>query len=209
MGRCDWVPPPVLVSNVAEKTWACTYTAPAMQEGVENESCGQLYRPHRSAGPRPSVLCTLVTMMSTGQPWSNVSKIALASPYTSQASYFSIFRTRHLVLASTYPHFTLLGQSLGSLALAYDAFSLLVPDIFIDTMGYAFTLAFCHSLFPAIPTAAYVHYPTISTDMLDSLNDTTGERGVNSGAGTGWRGKVKEAVLAFVRQVIWLGGEQN
>ena len=114
--------------------------------------------------------------------------------------------TRHLVLASTYPHFTLLGQSLGSLALAYDAFSLLVPDIFIDTMGYAFTLAFCHYLFPAIPTAAYVHYPTISTDMLDSLNDKTGERGVNSGAGVGWKGEAKSRYWhLFARLYGWVG----
>ena len=121
---------------------------------------------------------------------------------------FLYLSTRHLVLASTYPRFTLLGQSLGSLALAYDAFSLLVPDIFIDTMGYAFTLAFCHYLFPAIPTAAYVHYPTISTDMLDSLNDTTGERGLNSGAGTGWKGKVKKQYwYLFARLYGWVGSK--
>ena len=119
---------------------------------------------------------------------------------------FLYLSTRHLVLASTYPHFTLLGQSLGSLALAYDAFNLLVPDIFIDTMGYAFTLAFCHYLFPRIPTAAYVHYPTISTDMLDSLNDKTGEQGVNSGAGVGWKGKVKKQYWhLFAKLYGWVG----
>ena len=114
--------------------------------------------------------------------------------------------TRHLVLASTYPHFTLLGQSLGSLALAYDAFTLIVPDIFIDTMGYAFTLAFCHYLFPTVPTAAYVHYPTISTDMLQSLDDKTGERGVNAGAGRGWRGKAKKKYWHLFAQLYgWVG----
>lgn len=35
-------------------------------------------------------------------------------------------------------------------------------------MGYAFTLPFAKLLF-GIPTGAYVHYPTISTDMLSSL----------------------------------------
>jgi len=116
--------------------------------------------------------------------------------------------SRHLVLASTYPHFTLLGQSLGSLALAYDAFSLLVPDIFIDTMGYAFTLAFCHYLFPSVPTAAYVHYPTISTDMLSSLDDVTGERGLNAGAGAGFLGKVKKTYWRlFARLYGWVGNK--
>ena len=115
--------------------------------------------------------------------------------------------TRHLVLASTYPHFTLLGQSLGSLPLAYDAFNLLVPDIFIDTMGYAFALAFCHYLFPSVPTAAYVHYPTISTDMLESLDDKSGKRGINSGAGSGWRGEAKRKYWhLFAKLYGWVGG---
>jgi alpha-1,2-mannosyltransferase len=86
---------------------------------------------------------------------------------------FIYLSTRHYVAASTWPHFTLLGQSLGSLVLAWDAFSLLAPDVFIDTMGYAFTLPFAKLLF-GIPTAAYVHYPTISTDMLGALpSDST------------------------------------
>jgi alpha-1,2-mannosyltransferase len=62
----------------------------------------------------------------------------------------------------------MLGQSLGSYVLAYEAISSFIPDIFIDTMGYAFTLPFVRSVLE-IPTAAYVHYPTISTDMLGRL----------------------------------------
>ncbi|ORY03934.1 hypothetical protein BCR34DRAFT_573079 [Clohesyomyces aquaticus] len=104
--------------------------------------------------------------------------------------HFLYLTTRHYVLSSTWPRFTLLGQSLGSLILAYDAFSLLVPDIFIDTMGYAFALALSSWFFPRVPTAAYVHYPTISTDMLESLN--TGGQGINAGTGEGARGALKK-----------------
>ncbi len=97
------------------------------------------------------------------------------------------------MLASTWPRFTLAGQSLGSLILAWDAFSLLVPDVFIDTMGYAFALGLSKFLFPSVPTAAYVHYPTISTDMLDSLTPSAGPtRGVNAGQGAGSRGAAKK-----------------
>ena len=103
---------------------------------------------------------------------------------------FMYLGTRHWVLSSTWPHFTLLGQSLGSLIMAYDAFSLLVPDIFIDTMGYSFALALCKFFFPKIPTGAYVHYPTISTDMLSSLDAETG-KGVNAGTGKGLKGFAK------------------
>ena len=104
---------------------------------------------------------------------------------------FLYLSRRRFVLASSYPYFTLLGQSLGSLFLAYDAFQVLVPDIFVDTMGYAFAVAFCRYLFPKVPAAAYVHYPTISTDMLQTLDDNTGEKGIHSGAGKGLRGKIK------------------
>lgn len=116
--------------------------------------------------------------------------------------------TRKYVISSMYPYMTLLGQSLGSLVVAYDAFNLLVPDVFVDTMGYAFSLAFCKLLFPSVPTGAYVHYPTISTDMLESLDDKSGMKGVNAGAGAGLRGQLKRKYwLAFARLYGWVGGQ--
>lgn len=100
---------------------------------------------------------------------------------------FLYLRTRPWVLSSTWPRFTLLGQSIGSLIMGYDAFTLVVPDILIDTMGYSFTLALSKFFFPNIPTGAYVHYPTISTDMLSSLDAEKG-KGVNAGTGKGLKG---------------------
>ena len=107
---------------------------------------------------------------------------------------FMYLDTRYWVLSTTWPHFTLLGQSLGSLYMAFDAFSLLVPDLFIDTMGYSFTLALSKLLFPKVPTGAYVHYPTISTDMLSSLDAGAG-KGVNAGTGKGPKG--------FAKRLYW------
>lgn len=121
---------------------------------------------------------------------------------------FLYLSTRHWVLSSTWPHFTLLGQSLGSLVLGWDAFSLLVPDIFVDTMGYSFVLGLSKILFPQMPTGAYVHYPTISTDMLDSLDPTkaNGDKGVNAGQGTGFRGKAKMFYWKlFASTYSWMG----
>ncbi|KAJ5236011.1 hypothetical protein N7489_006102 [Penicillium chrysogenum] len=114
--------------------------------------------------------------------------------------------TRKYVVSSSYPYMTLLGQSLGSLIVAYDAFTLLVPDVFVDTMGYAFTLALCKWFFPRIPVGAYVHYPTISTDMLASLDDKSGVQGINSGAGRGWKGKTKRRYWEiFAKLYGWVG----
>lgn len=119
---------------------------------------------------------------------------------------FLYLSTRHYVLSSTYPRLTLIGQSLGSIILAYDAFTLLAPDIFIDTMGYAFALAFSKLLFPDVPTGAYVHYPTISTDMLGSLEE--GGQGLNGGAGKGVKGLIKKRYWKlFSKMYGWAGAE--
>ncbi|KAM3072630.1 asparagine-linked glycosylation protein [Clarireedia jacksonii] len=121
---------------------------------------------------------------------------------------FLYLTKRHWVLASAWPHFTLLGQSIGSLILAWDAFSLVVPDIFVDTMGYAFALGFSKLLFPDVPTGAYVHYPTISTDMLSSLDASspTGNQGVNAGKGEGMKGKGKRLYWnIFATFYTWVG----
>eukprot|EP00948_MAST-09A_sp_MAST-9A-sp1_P001691 g1691.t1 len=76
---------------------------------------------------------------------------------------------RPYVLASRYPHFTLLGQSLGSIFLGYEALSKFTPNVFVDTAGYAFTLPLAKYFFNVQHVGAYVHYPTISTDMLQRV----------------------------------------
>ncbi|THH09587.1 hypothetical protein EW146_g8649 [Bondarzewia mesenterica] len=88
--------------------------------------------------------------------------------------HFVFLNSRRFVEDSTWPRFTLLGQSIGSMYLAWEAMSKLIPDLYIgphhhfilvDTMGYAFTFHVVAWL-AGIPIGAYVHYPTISTDML-------------------------------------------
>lgn len=120
---------------------------------------------------------------------------------------FLYLTTRDYVLASRWPHFTLLGQSIGSLVLGWDALNLLPPDIFVDTMGYAFVLGLSRWLFPKTPTGAYVHYPTISTDMLSSLQDETTTRGLNAGLGKGLRGNAKQTYWTlFAKLYARIGG---
>ena len=121
--------------------------------------------------------------------------------------FFLYLSHRRWVLASTWPHVTLLGQSLGSLILGFDAFTLLVPDIFIDTMGYAYVLALAKYFFPSMPTGAYVHYPTISTDMLGSLDADGKSKGLNAGTGKGLRGYLKRKYWRlFALSYSWVGG---
>lgn len=106
---------------------------------------------------------------------------------------------RWWVLASSWPFLTLVAQSIGSIVLGWEALSTIVPDIFIDTMGYAFTLGLSKWLFPKTPTGAYVHYPMISTDMIENL--AAGGQGVNAGKGAGFKGKLK---LWYWQLLVWV-----
>ncbi|XP_038063094.1 GDP-Man:Man(3)GlcNAc(2)-PP-Dol alpha-1,2-mannosyltransferase-like isoform X2 [Patiria miniata] len=85
---------------------------------------------------------------------------------------FVFLKKRHLVEAETYPFFTLLGQSLGSVILGWEALTNCVPDVYIDSMGYAFTLPLFKFL-GLCKVGCYVHYPTISTDMLSRVAQRT------------------------------------
>ncbi|KAF8515293.1 glycosyltransferase family 4 protein [Gautieria morchelliformis] len=93
-------------------------------------------------------------------------------PLNPTSLYFIFLESRNLVEDATWPRFTLLGQSLGSMYLAWEAMSKLVPDLFIDTMGYAFTF-YLVRLLSEIPVGAYVHYPTISTEMVRRVRSRT------------------------------------
>lgn len=83
-----------------------------------------------------------------------------------ESSVDFVFLTKRVwVEASSYPHFTLLGQSLGSIVLGLEALLKFQPDIYIDTMGYAFTMPLFRYI-GGCKVGSYTHYPTISTDML-------------------------------------------
>ncbi|GAA6015303.1 hypothetical protein JCM11491_001005 [Sporobolomyces phaffii] len=82
---------------------------------------------------------------------------------------FVFLKSRYLVEDSTWPRFTLVGQSLGSVLLAIEALWNVVPDVWVDTMGYAFTYPLV-KLACRIPVGSYTHYPTISTDMLSRVS---------------------------------------
>jgi alpha-1,2-mannosyltransferase len=93
---------------------------------------------------------------------------------------FVYLHRRKWVEASTYPRFTLLGQSLGSIYLGLEAMEKCIPHVYLDTMGYAFTLPL-FKYFGSCKVGCYVHYPTISTDMLDKVR--TRSRGYNNRRG--------------------------
>jgi hypothetical protein len=72
---------------------------------------------------------------------------------------------RKWIEASTYPHFTMIGHSLGAVYLAWEA---LTKFICIDTSGHAFTYPLAQ-LF-GCKVICYTHYPTISSDMVERVS---------------------------------------
>ncbi|CAM8930603.1 unnamed protein product [Rhodiola kirilowii] len=86
---------------------------------------------------------------------------------------------RKWIEEATYPRFTMIGQSLGSVYLAWEALSKFTPLYYFDTSGYAFTYPVARVF--GCKVLCYTHYPTISLDMLARVrgrsamynNDTT------------------------------------
>ncbi|EPY51595.1 alpha-1,2-mannosyltransferase Alg11 [Schizosaccharomyces cryophilus OY26] len=115
----------------------------------------------------------VISLIYTGDPVSSEEalrrvKTTFEIDLDSSKVIFVPLKLRFLVSPTVWPRFTLLGQSVGSMILGFEAICRFAPDIFIDTMGYAFTFVIVKG-FLNIPVGAYVHYPTISSDMLKSL----------------------------------------
>ncbi|KAH7706691.1 glycosyl transferase [Aphelenchoides avenae] len=86
--------------------------------------------------------------------------------------HFVYIRYRWLLEARYYPFFTLLLQSLGSMLVGLEALWKLTPSIYVDTTGAAFTYPLFR-WFGGANVVCYVHYPTITKDMLALVKSNT------------------------------------
>ncbi|XP_074276655.1 GDP-Man:Man(3)GlcNAc(2)-PP-Dol alpha-1,2-mannosyltransferase [Silene latifolia] len=74
---------------------------------------------------------------------------------------------RKWIEETTYPRFTMIGQSLGSVYLSWEALCKFTPFYFFDTSGYAFTYPLARIF--GCKVICYTHYPTISSDMVSRV----------------------------------------
>lgn len=116
---------------------------------------------------------------------------------------FVQLKRRSWVEASTWRYFTLLGQSLGSLVLGLEALLKFNPDVYIDSMGYAFTLPLFRWL-GGCRVGCYVHYPTISTDMLERVGQR--EVAYNNASFIARSRLLSRGKLWYYRCFAWLYG---
>ncbi|PVF99536.1 hypothetical protein CPB86DRAFT_783661 [Serendipita vermifera] len=114
---------------------------------------------------------------------------------------FVHLKWRWLIEDSTWKRFTLLGQGIGAALLGAEAMWRLIPDVFIDTMGLAFSYPVVRFLTSGvsprigaskIPIVAYIHYPTVSASMLQRVasRETTYANDATV-TGSGWRSSAK------------------
>ncbi|WVF69838.1 hypothetical protein IAT40_004618 [Kwoniella sp. CBS 6097] len=89
--------------------------------------------------------------------------------------HFIPLPSRYLISDDYWKQFTLLGQSFGSLVLAWEGLcgkDGIWGDIFIDSMGYGFTYPFARLIAGSdIAIGTYTHYPTVSTDMVKRVRE--------------------------------------
>ncbi|KAI1711176.1 glycosyl transferases group 1 domain-containing protein [Ditylenchus destructor] len=81
---------------------------------------------------------------------------------------FIFLRYRWLLEAKNYSRFTLLLQMVGQYVLGFEALLSLNPQIFVDTTGCPLSLPLFR-LIAGSKVVAYVHYPTITTEMIDMV----------------------------------------
>nr|POE86365.1 gdp-man:man(3)glcnac(2)-pp-dol alpha-1,2-mannosyltransferase [Quercus suber] len=76
---------------------------------------------------------------------------------------------RKWVEETTYPHFTMIGQSLGSVYLSWEALYKFTPLYYFDTSGYAFYVSSCTDVW----MQSYLLYPLpyISLDMISRVRE--------------------------------------
>ncbi|CAH2058642.1 unnamed protein product [Thlaspi arvense] len=109
---------------------------------------------------------------------------------------------RKWIEESTYPHFTMIGQSLGSVYLAWEALRKFTPLYFLDTSGYAFTYPLAR-LF-GCKVVCYTHYPTISLDMISRVRQRNSM--YNNDASIAKSNWLSTCKIVYYRAFSWLYG---
>ncbi|WCJ19918.1 GDP-Man:Man(3)GlcNAc(2)-PP-Dol alpha-1 2-mannosyltransferase [Euphorbia peplus] len=103
---------------------------------------------------------------------------------------------RKWVEETSYPRFTMIGQSLGSVYLAWEALCKFTPMYYFDTSGYAFTYPLARVF--GCKVICYTHYPTISLDMISRVRDRNSMYNNNASiAKSGWLSRFKMIYYTF------------
>jgi alpha-1,2-mannosyltransferase len=84
--------------------------------------------------------------------------------------HFIYLRTRFLLEEKNYKILSLFGSNIGSIIVGFEALARFLPDIYIDSTGYAFTYP-CFYYLASIPIISYVHHPIIRSHRLNRITE--------------------------------------
>lgn len=119
------------------------------------------------------VMCVIYTADTNTTGAQILEKARQRFNITIQLPVHFVFLTKYKWLeAHHYRHFTLLCQSFGSLVTGTEALFSFIPDVYCDSMGFAFTLPLFR-YFGGCKTFCYVHYPTITHEMTQRVGEGT------------------------------------
>ncbi|CAK7336675.1 unnamed protein product [Dovyalis caffra] len=112
---------------------------------------------------------------------------------------------RKWIEETSYPRFTMIGQSFGSVYLSWEALCKFTPLYFFDTSGYAFTYPVAR-LF-GCKVICYTHYPTISLDMISRVRDRSSMYNNDASiARSGWLSRCKIVYYTFFSWMYGFAG---
>ncbi|KAH9602507.1 hypothetical protein KSS87_020966 [Heliosperma pusillum] len=116
----------------------------------------------------PDIDCVIFTGDHDSSPYSLFSRASLRfGVHLISPPKVVHLNKRKWIEETTYPRFTMIGQSLGSVYLAWEALCKFTPLYFFDTSGYAFTYPLARIF--GCKVICYTHYPTISSDMVSRV----------------------------------------
>uniref|UniRef100_A0A6N2K4B0 GDP-Man:Man(3)GlcNAc(2)-PP-Dol alpha-1,2-mannosyltransferase n=1 Tax=Salix viminalis TaxID=40686 RepID=A0A6N2K4B0_SALVM len=109
---------------------------------------------------------------------------------------------RKWIEETSYPRFTMIGQSLGSVYLSWEALCKFTPLYYFDTSGYAFTYPVARVF--GCKVICYTHYPTISLDMISRVRDRSSMYNNDASiAKSGWLSRCK---IFYYTLFSWMYG---
>ncbi|XP_050211199.1 GDP-Man:Man(3)GlcNAc(2)-PP-Dol alpha-1,2-mannosyltransferase isoform X2 [Mercurialis annua] len=102
---------------------------------------------------------------------------------------------RKWVEETSYPRFTMIGQSFGSIYLAWEALCKFTPLYYFDTSGYAFTYPLARIF--GCKVICYTHYPTISLDMISRVRNRSSMYNNDASVAKSWLSQSKIIYYTF------------
>ncbi|KAJ9160356.1 hypothetical protein P3X46_025764 [Hevea brasiliensis] len=96
----------------------------------------------------------------------------------------------------------MIGQSLGSIYLCWEALSKFTPSYYFDTSGYAFTCPLARIF--GCKVVCYTHYPTISLDMTSRVRDRNSM--YNNDASISRSGWLSQCKIIYYTFFSWMYG---